>query len=55
VVYVAPEKRFVDVRRVRDFETLATKLDGTAARRLHEQAHSEGLVGELAPQAQLRL
>ena len=55
VVYVAPEKVFVDVRRVRDFERLAAKLDRTAARRLQEQAFSEGLVAQVEPQPQLRL
>ena len=55
VVYLAPEKAFVDVRSASEFEKLAARLDRTAARRLQEQAVSEGLGLEVAPQAQLRL
>jgi hypothetical protein len=55
VVYVAPEKAFVDVRSGLEFESLASKLDRAVARRLQEQALSEGLVDPVATQAQLRL
>jgi len=52
VVYLGPEKVFVDVRTGRDFEKLVAKLDRVAVRRLQEQAVSEGLADQ---QAQLRL
>lgn len=55
VVYVGPQRLFTDVRAARDFERLAARLDRAAARRLQEQALSEGLVDQLEPQAQLRL
>jgi adenine-specific DNA-methyltransferase len=55
VVYIAPEKAFVDVRSVGEFERLAARLDITAARRLQEQALSEGLAGLIEAQTQLRL
>jgi predicted amidophosphoribosyltransferase len=55
VVYVGPERVFVDVRSARDFESLASKLDRADARRLREQALSEGLVDTVETQAQLRL
>jgi adenine-specific DNA-methyltransferase len=42
VVYVAPEKAFVDVRGAREFESLASKLDRAVARRLREQAVAVG-------------
>jgi len=55
VVYVAPEKTFVEVRSARDFESLTSKLDGAGARRLREQAVDEGLVVPVDPQAPLGL
>lgn len=55
VVYVGPERLFTDVRTGRDFERLAARLDRAAARRLQEQALSEGLIEQMEPLAQLRL
>lgn len=55
LVYLAPDKAFVDVRSASEFEKLASRLDRASARRLQEQAVSEGLGRQFEPQAQLRL
>lgn len=55
VVYVGPRKAFVEVRSKRGFEALASILDSKAARRLHEQAVSEGLSDATVYQADLGL
>lgn len=55
VVYVAPDKAFANVRGPGDFEALTLMLDRTAARRLHEQAVSEGLADGSGAQPALRM
>jgi hypothetical protein len=43
VVYVNPRRTFIDVRTHQDFERLVAGLDRRVARRLQQQAISEGL------------
>ena len=53
VVHVGPKKAFAEVRSMRGFADLASTLDREAARRLHEQAVSEGLADAAIYQANL--
>jgi hypothetical protein len=50
-VYVGPKKAFIEVRTRRGFDDLISVLDGKAARRLYEQAVSEGLADAAIYQA----
>ena len=53
VVHVGPKKAFSEIRNMRGFEVLASTLDREAARRLHEQAVSEGLADSATYQVNL--
>jgi hypothetical protein len=53
VVYVQPNKSFVDVRTQRDLSALLAELDRQAARRLHADAIADGLGQGLADQPAL--
>jgi adenine-specific DNA-methyltransferase len=55
VVYVGPEKAFSEIRSRGDFDQLAARLSGAAARRLRDRAVQEGLYEREEEQAPLQL
>lgn len=55
VVYVGPRKTFFEVRSRKDLDRLTMNLDSAAARKLRDQAASEGLVELVDRQPTLRL
>ncbi|MGH9320533.1 MAG: hypothetical protein ACRD21_22935 [Vicinamibacteria bacterium] len=52
VVYVGPGREFVEIRSRGDFDKLAARLGGAAARRLHDRAVQEGLFERDRPTVQ---
>jgi hypothetical protein len=55
VVYVGPEKAFSEIRSRGDFDQLAARLSGAAARRPRDRAVQEGLYEREEEQAPLQL